>query len=139
MGNTLEGFSGQNLHHMLTTSPWDYTQLMKVILKRCVKLLRRQKERIYILLDEVGYRKKGRHSACVGQQYLGCIGKNDNGQVAVTAALSAGDFYCPVEIELFMPKDWEDDAGRRERAAIPDTKKHESKTVMGLRMIKKLY
>jgi SRSO17 transposase len=139
MGNTLEGFSGQSLHHMLTTSPWDYTRLMNDILKRSIKLLRTQKERIYILLDEVGYRKKGKHSACVGQQYLGCIGKNDNGQVAVTAALSAGDFYCPVAIELFMPKDWGTDPERRERAGIPDTKKQESKTVMGLRMIKKLY
>ena len=139
MGNTLEGFSGQNLHHMLTTSPWDYSQLMKQILKRCIKLLRTQKELIYILVDEVGYRKKGKHSACVGQQYLGCIGKSDNGQVAVTAALSAGDFYCPVEIELFMPKDWDHDLQRRERAGIPDSKKYESKTVMGLRMIKKLY
>jgi SRSO17 transposase len=139
IGNTLEGFSGQNLHHMLTTSPWDYTRLMKGILKRCITLLRTQKECIYILLDEVGYRKKGKHSACVGQQYLGCIGKNDNGQVAVTAALSGGDFYCPAEIELFMPKDWDNDAERRERAGIPCNKKHESKTVMGLRMIKRLY
>jgi len=124
---------------MLTSSPWDYSRLMKEILNRSIKLLRTQKECIYILLDEVGYRKKGKHSACVGQQYLGCIGKNDNGQVAVTAALSAGDFYCPVETELFMPKDWDHDLQRRERAGIPCSKKHESKTVMGLRMIKKLY
>ena len=38
-----------------------------------------------------------------------------------------------------MPKDWGTDPERRERAGIPDTKKQESKTVMGLRMIKKLY
>lgn len=139
MGNTLKGFRGQNLHHMLTRSPWKYSKLMNAILTHCIKLLRTQKDRIYILLDEVGYRKKGRHSVCVGQQYLGCIGKSDNGQVAVTAALSAGDFYCPVEIELFMPKDWDNDFVRRERAGIPNNKKHESKTVMGLRLIKKLY
>ena len=139
MGNTLEGFNGQNLHHMLTTSPWDYAKVMGEILNRCIKLLRTQKECIYILLDEVGYRKKGKYSACVGQQYLGCIGKSDNGQVAVTAALSAGDFYCPVNIELFMPKDWGNDSERRERAGIPYNKKHESKTVMGLRVVKKLY
>lgn len=139
MGNTLDGFNGQNLHHLLTSSPWSYSVLMGLIVNRCIKLLRTQRERIYILLDEVGYRKKGKRSACVGQQYLGCIGKSDNGQVAVTTALSAGDFYCPTEIELFMPKDWDNDAERRARAGIPNSKKHESKTVMGLRMIKKLY
>jgi SRSO17 transposase len=124
---------------MLTSSPWEYAKLFQAILDRCITLLRSQKERIYILIDEVGYRKKGKHSACVGNQYLGCIGKNDNGQVAVTAALSAGDFYCPVEMELFMPLDWQTDAARRAKAGIPDKKKHESKTKMALRLIKKLY
>ena len=139
MGNTLEGFNGQNLHHLLTGSPWDYVTLMTSILSHCIKLLRSQRECIYILLDEVGFRKKGKHSACVGHQYLGCIGKNDNGQVAVTTALSAGDFYCPVDIELFMPKDWDKDSERREQVGIPKSKRNESKTMMGLRMIKKLY
>jgi len=69
MGTTLEGFSGQNLHHMLTVSPWEYVKLFKAILARCIKLLRAQKELIYILIDEVGHRKKGEHSACVGHQY----------------------------------------------------------------------
>ena len=112
---------------------------MNEILRYCIRILRTQRDRIYLLVDEVGFRKKGNHSACVGQQYLGCIGKSDNGQVAVTAALSAGDFYCPVAIELFMPVSWNQDVERRQRAGIPEGKKHESKTVMGLRMIKKLY
>lgn len=124
---------------MLTESPWEYTALFKMILNRSIKLLRQQKEKIYILIDEVGFRKKGKKSACVGQQYIGSIGKNDNGQVAVTAALSAGDFYCPVEMELFMPQDWEDDQHRRSKAGIPSWKKCESKTVMALRMIKRLF
>jgi SRSO17 transposase len=42
-------------------------------------------------------------------------------------------------MELFMPKDWDDDLARRKRAGIPNNKKHESKTVMGLRLIKKVY
>jgi len=109
------------------------------VLSRCIKLLRTQGERIYILIDEVGYRKKGKHSACAGRQYPGCIGKNHNGQVAVTAALSAGEFYCPVEMELFMPRDWGNDAERRQKAGIPTRKRQESKTMMALRMIKKLY
>lgn len=139
MGKSLEECKGQNLHHMLTESPWEYTELFKKILNRSISLLRRQKEKIYLLVDEVGFRKKGKHSACVGHQYLGCIGKNDNGQVAVAVGLSAGDFYCPVEMELFMPEDWQDDDQRRSKADIPDWKKHESKPVMALRMIKSLF
>lgn len=139
MGHSLEECQGQSLHHMLTDSPWEHGDLFKKIRQRCIRLLRQQKDKIYILVDEVGFRKKGKHSACVGNQYIGSIGKNDNGQVAVTGALSAGDFYCPVDMELFMPEDWQEDNARREKAGIPQWKKHESKTVMALRMIKRLF
>lgn len=139
MGNNLEQWQAQNLHHMLTGSPWDYSKLFSAILSKSIQLLRPGNQRIYILIDEVGYRKKGKHSACVGQQYIGSIGKNDNGQVAVTAALSAQDFYCPVDMELFMPSDWSNDLERRAKAGVPPGKNHESKTVIALRMIKKLY
>lgn len=139
MGNCLADRNGQELHHMLTKSPWEYSDLFKVITSRCIQLLRSQRKRIYILIDEVGFRKKGNHSACVGQQYIGAIGKNDNGQVAVSAALSADTFYCPVLLELFMPKSWQDDPERRAKAGIPSEKKSISKAIMALSMIKALF
>ena len=139
MANRMGATDGQNLNHMLTHSPWEHGELFKMILTQSIKLLRTQKQLICILMDEVGHRKKGKHSACVGRQYLGSIGKHDNGQVAVASALSAGEFYCPVEMGLFMPQDWEDDLPRRKKAGIPESVRHQSKTVMALRMIKKLY
>lgn len=139
MGSHLADVGGQNLHHMLTHSPWEYKGLFDSIFSQCLNLLKGQRDRIYLIIDEVGFRKKGRHSACVGNQYLGCIGKNDNGQVAVVAALNAGDLYCPVDIELFMPKEWDNDLERRQKAGVPEGKKHESKTVMAVSMIKRLF
>lgn len=139
MGSHLVDTQGQNLHHMLTESPWEYKSLFDAIFAVCLKLLVCQRDRIYLIIDEVGFRKKGKHSACVGQQYLGCIGKNENGQVAVTAALNAGDLYCPIGIELFMPKEWDNDQPRRLRAGIPENKRHESKTLMALSMIKRYF
>jgi SRSO17 transposase len=139
MGNCFAERNGQELHHMLTKSPWEYSDLFKAITNRCIQLVRSQRKRIYILIDEVGFRKKGNHSACVGQQYIGAIGKNDNGQVAVTAALSADTFYCPVMMELFMPKSWQDDSERRAKTGIPSAKKSISKATMALSMIKSLF
>lgn len=139
IGNVLQGDDGQDLNHMISHSPWEYRKVFAHLRKQAIDLFQSQKQRLYIPIDEVGFRKKGKHSACVGHQYIGSIGKDDNGQVAVTAALSVGDHYCPVEMELFMPMDWQDDMERREKAGIPASKKHESKTVMALRMIKGLY
>jgi SRSO17 transposase len=139
MGFNLPGWNGQDLHHMLTVSPWEYLDLFNAIARKSIKLLRSERKRIYILIDEVGFRKKGNQSACVGHQYIGSIGKNDNGQVAVTAALSSEAFYCPVSMELFMPKSWQDDQERRSKTGIPTSKKSESKWLMGLSMIKTLF
>ena len=139
MGHSLPDFNGQKFHHMLTSSPWDHKELFNAISRRSIQILRSQKKRIYVLVDEVGFRKKGDQSACVGNQYIGSIGKNDNGQVAVTAALSADSFYCPVWMELFMPKRWQNDYKRRSKAGIPEGKRSESKTIMALSIIRTLF
>jgi SRSO17 transposase len=88
-----------------------------------------------LLIDEVGFRKKGRYSACVGRQYLGCIGKQDNGQVAVVGGLSQEHHYCPVDVALFMPESWDEDLLRRNKAKIPDHIHHQTKPQMALQMI----
>lgn len=139
MGNHLEFASSQGLHHMLTNSPWDHGELFKVIRKKALALVGQQRKRTYLIIDEVGFRKKGNHSACVGQQYIGSIGKNDNGQVAVTAAVSCSDFYCPLSMELVIPQQWDEDEQRRVKAGIPPGKRHEKKGVMAMRMIRKFW
>lgn len=139
MGDHHIGSDSQSIHHMLTASPWNYQELLDRMFKRSEKLLRMNKKKIYILIDEVGFRKKGENSACVGRQYLGCIGKHDNGQVGVVAALNSEDFYVPVDIELFMPEDWEEDQKRRQKANIPEHIKHRTKPEMALTMIIKLF
>jgi len=139
MGHTLEGNDGQHLNHLLTQSPWDHFKLFELIQRRSTQLLRKHKQPTYLLIDEVGFRKKGTSSACVAKQYLGSIGASDNGQVAVSAAVSASTFYCPLDIKLFMPQHWETDLDRRLKTAIPPSEKHHSKTEMAQQMILRLY
>jgi SRSO17 transposase len=102
------------------------------------KMFVNNKQPTGLLIDEVGFRKKGKMSACVSRQYLGCIGKTDNGQVAVAAGLSQGVNYAPVDIRLFMPKDWESDTVRREKCNIPEGQKHCTKPEMAQQIIEQL-
>jgi SRSO17 transposase len=139
MGDHLKDKDSQSIHHMLTSSPWSYQSLFDRMLKRVDKLLSKQNKKVYLLVDEVGFRKKGKQSACVGSQYLGCIGKNDNGQVAVVAALSAGEFYAPVSAELFMPQHWESNTQGRIKTGIPDSISHRPKTKMAVEMILRIH
>ena len=134
IADSLSELDHQSLNHVLSNSPWDYEIVLSEIAKKTASLLSGQGD-VALLVDEVGFRKKGRHSACVGRQYLGCLGKQDNGQVAVVAGLSAGNHYSPVAVELFMPKNWEGDIDRRRKAGIPDHIMHRSKPDMALEMI----
>ena len=126
------------MNHLLSDSPWNYQDVLTDLCLKTSEMLSDTGQEVGLLIDEVGFRKKGRHSACVGRQYLGCIGKHDNGQVAVVAGLSSGKYYCPIDVGLFMPKCWEDDHTRRKKAKIHESVQHLSKPAMAQAMITSL-
>ena len=136
IADLLQSSNHQSLNHLLTGSKWSFRAVLKDLAVAVSSCLEGYSE-VALMIDEVSFRKKGLHSACVGHQYLGCIGKADIGQVAVVAALSAANLYCPVDVNLFMPQSWSDDRERCHRAGIPDSVNHRSKTVMALEMILK--
>jgi len=135
ISQTVGELDSQSLTHLLSESPWDEREVLDELGLKSSALLDAGQE-VGLLVDEVGIRKKGRHSACVSNQYLGCIGKNDNGQVAVVCCLSQGAHYFPVDVALFMPKSWEGDWHRRAKARIPVEVCHRTKPQMALEMVK---
>ena len=61
------------------------------------------------------------------RQYLGCVGKVDNGIVTVHIAVATGSFRSLLDADLFLPESWDEDRERCERAGIPDEIVHRSK------------
>jgi hypothetical protein len=57
-----------------------------------------------LVIDETGDRKWGSKTAHVGRQYLGSIGKVDNGVVSVTSLWADAQVYYPLAVEPFTPK-----------------------------------
>jgi SRSO17 transposase len=58
-----------------------------------------------LVIDEHGDRKAGTHIAHVGRQYLGNLGKIDNGVVSVTSLWADQGVYYPVDFEPYTPAD----------------------------------
>jgi SRSO17 transposase len=56
-----------------------------------------------LVLDETGDRKDGTHTAHVGYQYLGSIGKLGNGIVAVTSLWADERVYSPLHVRPYTP------------------------------------
>jgi SRSO17 transposase len=89
-----------------------------------------------LIIDESGHRKRGRNSVGVARQYLGSIGKVDNGQVGVFAALCQGDTVAMVDARLYLPKEWTRDKPRCKKAGIPPSAQlYRTKGELALEMI----
>jgi SRSO17 transposase len=94
----------QRLQWFLSESAWDHQQLNQ----RRVQLLREDpatapSERGVLVVDDTGDRKDGTATAHVARQYLGSVGKIDNGIVAVTSLWADERCYWPVHAVPYTP------------------------------------
>lgn len=92
----------QSLHHFLTKSPWSIQRLRNQRLDLTLKGLKGRK--ILVIIDETGDKKKGKSTDYVSRQYLGKLGKIDNGIVAVTAWGLIDNITFPLIFEVYKPK-----------------------------------
>ena len=72
--------------------------------------------------DESGFAKKGDHSAAVGRQYNGEIGKVDNCQVGVFMGYASPKGYTLLDKRLFVLEKWfkDDYEDKRKKCMFPD-------------------
>ncbi len=73
-----------------------------------------------LVVDETGFLKKGTHSAGVARQYSGTAGRVENCQVGVFVAYASRWGQALIDRQLYLPEVWASDAGRRQRAAVPE-------------------
>lgn len=109
----------QQLHHFISESPWDWQPLLGQLSRDVYAEFLTRKAPIGLLIDESGWKKQGDHSVGVARQYLGRLGKLDNGQVAVVGSLCQGDEGLLIDMGLYLPQSWIDDPARCDQAGIP--------------------
>jgi SRSO17 transposase len=95
----------QALQWFLSESTWDAA----AVTWRRVELLRADPATApdttgVLVIDETGDRKWGSKTAHVGRQYLGSLGKVDNGVVTVSSLWADEQVYYPLAVEPFTPK-----------------------------------
>jgi len=108
----------QRLQFFLSESPWDAA----VVNRRRLEVLwavdeLRPHAQGVLIVDDTGDRKAGSHTAYVARQYLGSIGKIDNGIVAVTTVWADDQVYYPLHCAPYtsasrLPKGLADPAFR---------------------------
>jgi SRSO17 transposase len=128
--------SYHQLQHFISDSQWEHQPVLQAVGRDISILLGKKGGLRGLTIDEEGHPKKGQQSVGVARQYLGSIGKVDNGQVSVFAALNQGDDVAMVNVKLFLPKAWCDDKKRCEKVGIPPTEQgYRSKWELALAML----
>jgi hypothetical protein len=94
----------QQLQFFLSEADWD----AEAVTARRIELLRADPLTTphtdgALVIDETGDRKDGTHTAHVGYQYLGSIGKLGNGIVAVTSLWADARVYYPLHVRPYTP------------------------------------
>jgi len=92
----------QVLHHFLTESPWDIEALRRQRLSVIKQQL--QGQPIILVIDETGDTKKGKSTDYVDRQYIGNLGKIDNGIVSVNAYGILEGITFPLIFKVFKPQ-----------------------------------
>jgi SRSO17 transposase len=90
-----------------------------------------------LVVDETGFLKKGTHSCGVARQYSGTAGRIENCQIGVFLGYSSAKGRAGIDRELYLPREWVDDAERRAAAGVPDTVAFRTKPQLALGMIER--
>ncbi len=93
----------QPLHHFLTESPWEVKELRQRRLELILQVLHGRP--IILIIDETGDAKQGKTTDYVKRQYIGNLGKVENGIVAVTAYGLIEGMTFPLTFEVYQPKE----------------------------------
>jgi len=101
--NTVGG-SYYNLHHFIHDSPWSAEDLND---RRIDVIWQTRQTRPHLsfklILDDSGHRKSGNATEGVARQYIGQIGKVDNGMVEVTSHIYDGVKGYPLDVRMYKP------------------------------------
>ena len=136
----MTGDDGQALPHFLSHSPWSgpgVFQQMQAEITATAALAQGST----LIVDESADEKAGTHNAGASRQYNGRMGQVDVWRVdtCLPYANTTVGLGAMVAGELFLPQEWCGPAfaQRRKELGIPEERTFETKSALGLKMVKR--
>ena len=135
------GTAVRTLQEFLVTAHWDHQQardLLQQHLAQAVAALPDEPLGTVGIIDETSCQKWGDQTPGVQRQYLGCLGKIDNGIVTVHIGVAKGRFQALLDADLYLPKVWDADRPRCRAAGIPEDVRYQPKWRIALEQLLRL-
>lgn len=135
MAEVVPDAKSRNLQQFLTHSTWDERAVINHVAHDVNNIIG-DSESTGLIIDESSFAKQGEMSVATSRQWLGRHGKVDNGQVAVFGALANSKFVSPVDVRLYLPKEWTNDPKRCNKAGVPKSeRKFHTKIELALKIV----
>ncbi|MDX2809489.1 IS701 family transposase, partial [Streptomyces scabiei] len=131
MAERLPDGNMQALQQFVSQSPWDPLPVRRRIAGRLCEVVRPE---VWVI-DDVSFPKCGKASVGVARQYCGAVGKRANCQVAVSVHAATDTASCPLQWQLYLPREWTDEPERCRRAGVPDDVVHREKWRLALGLL----
>jgi len=126
----------QSLHHLVAKAPWSDDALLEQVRSQVIPAMQKQGPVVAWIVDDTGFPKKGEHSVGVARQYCGQVGKQENCRVAVSLSVATWGSSLPIAYRLYLPKEWAEDAERREKSEVPKEVRFLTKPEIALEQIR---
>lgn len=134
MSERVPGSLYDALHNITSQSPWSHWQINRSVAAHANRLI--GGTRSALIIDETAFSKKGNDSVGVARQWNGRLGKLDNCQVGVFAALCNKTYSTLVDFRLYLPAAWAHNRQRCKKAAIPNgQRKYKSKIELAQELV----
>jgi SRSO17 transposase len=124
------------LQHFVGSSTWDHRPLIRELAGQVGREIGTPDG--VIVFDPSGFAKKGDASVGVQRQWLGRLGKVDNGQVGVFMAYASTREHALVDVRLYLPRAWAVDRARRKRCGIPKAVRYRTRHELALEMLREI-
>lgn len=121
------------LQYFIGQSSWPHHPLQQELARQVGKEL--GEDDGVIGFDPSGFEKCGTESVGVQRQWLGRLGKVDNGQVGVYLAYASRKEYALVDERLYLPKSWAKDKKRRKKCGVPKEVRYQTRHELALDML----
>lgn len=121
------------LQYFIGQSSWSHHPLQQELAHQVGKELGQDDG--VIGFDPSGFEKCGTESVGVQRQWLGRLGKVDNGQVGVYMAYASRKEYALIDERLYLPKSWANDKKRRKKCGVPKEIRYQTRHKLALDML----
>jgi len=109
----------QSLQNFISNSPWNARAILNRVGTDVDSLFSGDPDTC-LIIDETSFIKKGEMSVGLARQWCGRLGKVENCQVGVFAALACRNHVTLTDTRLYLPKVWINDPERCRDAGVPE-------------------